>query len=199
MPEPQNPTAVWAPSAVTRWGLSTCRKMVPPASPAEDFSAAAHAAEAGTCLRVAFTSHTTSDPLVLACRLLRPWACPAARLVPFSSLSDRAAMLPVSCLQQVVAMILLFLWMARRTSLTTRRLSTCEEVRFAPSEEGLARLPATLSAPTGHMLPLSLCRRSVGGRAIVGGVIVGRWPAVQTAPASRRRGRASLGHRARLG
>ena len=35
-------------------------------------------------------------------------------------------------------MILFFLWMALRTSLTTRRLSTCEEVRFAPSAEAPA-------------------------------------------------------------
>ena len=38
-----------------------------------------------------------------------------------------------SCLPQVtmVGMALLFLCMARRTSLPTRRLSICEEVRFA--------------------------------------------------------------------
>ena len=96
-------------------------------------------------------------------------------------------------------MILIFLCMARRTSLATRRLSTCEEVRFAPSADKARKAPATLPARTGHMLSLSLCRRSVGGRAIVGGVIVGRWPAVQTAPVAAAGGRASLGHRARLG
>ena len=93
----QKPTAGWGLERGNQMRPVNVRKNGPAGFAGRRLLVGRDAAEAGTCLRVAFTSHTASGPLVLACRLMRPWACPAPRLVPFSSLSDRAAMLPVSC------------------------------------------------------------------------------------------------------
>ena len=115
------------------------------------------------------------------------------RLIPFASLTNRGATF-VSCLPQVMMVEAMTLCMARRTSLPTRRLSTCEEVRFAICREASAR-PCNPPAHA-NTSALSLCRRSVRGRDIIGRDIVVRGTADQTAPASPGV-RASLGCRVR--